>query len=311
MPRLKLIFAGTPEFAAASLAALLNSPAVEICAVYTQPDKPAGRGQQLRESPVKRLASANGVAIYQPASLRDPDAIAELMALDADLLVVVAFGQILPKAVLEAPRLGSINVHASLLPRWRGAAPIQRALMAGDTETGITIMRMVEKLDAGPVLLTRTTPILAEDTGGSLHDRLAELGAQSLLASLALFATGSPAETVQDESLVTYARKLERRDRELDWQRPALELHRQIRALSPAPLAIGRVGSLEANLVSAALVPGATALAPGELALDGERLRVGTGDGGLEILALQPAGKKVMQVREFINGYRTRLQRAS
>lgn len=311
MPRLKLIFAGTPEFAAASLAALLNSPAVEICAVYTQPDKPAGRGQQLRESPVKRLASANGVAIYQPASLRDPDAIAELMALDADLLVVVAFGQILPKAVLEAPRLGSINVHASLLPRWRGAAPIQRALMAGDTETGITIMRMVEKLDAGPVLLTRTTPILAEDTGGSLHDRLAELGAQSLLASLALFATGSPAETVQDESLVTYARKLERRDRELDWQRPALDLHRQIRALSPAPLAIGRVGSLEANLVSAALVPGATALAPGELALDGERLRVGTGDGGLEILALQPAGKKVMQVREFINGYRTRLQRAS
>lgn len=311
MPRLKLIFAGTPEFAAASLAALLNSPAVEICAVYTQPDKPAGRGQQLRESPVKRLASANGVAIYQPASLRDPDAIAELMALDADLLVVVAFGQILPKAVLEAPRLGSINVHASLLPRWRGAAPIQRALMAGDTETGITIMRMVEKLDAGPVLLTRTTPILAEDTGGSLHDRLAELGAQSLLASLALFATGSPAETVQDESLVTYARKLERRDRELDWQRPALDLHRQIRALSPAPLAIGRVGSLEANLVSAALVPGATTLAPGELALDGERLRVGTGDGGLEILALQPAGKKVMQVREFINGYRTRLQRAS
>ena len=311
MPSMKLVFAGTPEFAATSLAALLQTPTVEIRAVYTQPDKPAGRGQQLRESPVKQLALANGLAVYQPASLRDPEAITALRALDADLLVVAAYGQILPTAVLEAPRLGSINVHASLLPRWRGAAPIQRALMAGDAETGVTIMRMVEKLDAGPMLLTRVTPILPDDTGGSLHDRLATLGAQSLLASLALFATGSPTGTMQDESLVTYARKLERRDRELDWQRPALDLHRQIRALSPAPLAFGRVGPLEVNLVSAALAPGAPPLTPGEIALDGERLMVGTGDGGLEILALQPAGKKVMLVREFINGYRSRLQRAS
>lgn len=311
MPRLKLVFAGTPDFAAASLQTLLDAPDCEVRAVYTQPDKPAGRGQQLRESPVKQLALAHGVAVCQPASLREPAAIAALQSLDADLLVVAAYGQILPGAVLAAPRLGSINVHASLLPRWRGAAPIQRALMAGDMETGITIMRMVEKLDAGPILLTRATPILVDDTGGSLHDRLAALGAESLRESLALFAAGTPPARIQDETLVTYARKLERRDREIDWARPAREIERQVRALNPAPLAIGQLGPMEVNLLRVALAPATARRAPGELSLDGDRLTVGTGEGTIEILSLQPAGKKVMQAREFINGYRLRLQRES
>lgn len=311
MTQLKIIFAGTPEFAAASLGALLGRPELSVIAVYTQPDKPAGRGQQLRESAVKQLAMTQGLAVYQPASLRDETAISNLRALGADLLVVAAYGQILPRAVLEAPRLGAINVHASLLPRWRGAAPIQRALMAGDRETGITIMHMVERLDAGPILLARATPIRPDDTGGSLHDRLAALGASCLLESLGPFAAGTPPPAVeQEEALVTYARKLERSDRELDWQRPASELARQIRALSPVPLATASLGAIQANILSATSGPALPDAMPGELALDGDRLRVATGAGALEILSLQPAGKKLMQAREFINGYRSRLQPA-
>lgn len=310
MTQLKVIFAGTPGFAAASLGALLGQPEITVVAVYTQPDKPAGRGQQLRESAVKQLALTHGLPIYQPASLRDESAIASLHALQADLLVVAAYGQILPRAVLEAPRLGAINVHASLLPRWRGAAPIQRALMAGDRETGITIMRMVERLDAGPILLARGTPVRPDDTGGSLHDRLADLGASCLLETLHLFAAGTPPAVDQEEALVTYARKLERSDREIDWQRPAHDLERQIRALNPAPLATALLGTIQANILSATAAPALPDASPGQLALDGDRLRVATGAGALEILSLQPAGKKLMQAREFINGYRSRLHPA-
>ena len=310
MARLKIIFAGTPDFAAVSLAALLDASPADVVAVYTQPDKPAGRGQQLRESPVKRLALAHRIPVRQPVTLRDATATADLAALGADLLVVAAYGQILPRTVLEAARLGSINVHASLLPRWRGAAPIQRAIMAGDAETGITIMRMVERLDAGPILLARALAIHGDDTGGSLHDRLAELGAQCLLDSLALFEDGSPPGEPQDEALVTYARKIERSDRPIDWQRPAREIARQIRALSPGPLATTRFGALQANIVTAVEVPAAPDAAPGDLSLASDRLVVATGAGALEILRLQPAGKNVMPAREFINGYRSRLARA-
>ena len=238
MPKLKVIFAGTPDFAASSLTALLAHPSVTVIAVYTQPDKPAGRGQQLRESAVKTLAIAQGLPIFQPHSLRDAETMASFAALQADLLVVAAYGQILPAGVLEAPRLGSINVHASLLPRWRGAAPIQRAIMAGDEESGITIMRMVERLDAGPMILQSRCPIAATDTGGTLHDRLAEMGGAALVAGIDCLLAPAHEEREQAEDLVTYARKIERADRQIDWQRPAVEIERQIRALQGVTSAV-------------------------------------------------------------------------
>ena len=306
MPKLKVIFAGTPDFAASSLTALLAHPSVTVIAVYTQPDKPAGRGQQLRESAVKTLAIAQGLPIFQPHSLRDAETMASFAALQADLLVVAAYGQILPAGVLEAPRLGSINVHASLLPRWRGAAPIQRAIMAGDEESGITIMRMVERLDAGPMILQSRCPIAATDTGGTLHDRLAEMGGAALVAGIDCLLAPAHEEREQAEDLVTYARKIERADRQIDWQRPAVEIERQIRALHPGPLASTSLVGITANIVTAEVMA-ESAGEPGQVTLKGETLEIHTGSGALKILTLQPAGKNVMAAREFINGYRQRL----
>ncbi len=307
MASLKIIFAGTPEFAASALAAILARTDTEILAVYTQPDRPAGRGQQVRQSAVKTLAVAEGLPIRQPSSLRDPQAVEALAALAADLLVVAAYGQILPQSVLDAPRLGAINVHASLLPRWRGAAPIQRAIMAGDSETGITIMRMVTRLDAGPMLLQRACPIGANETGGSLHDRLASLGGIALGESLDLFHSGAPGEIAQDEKQVTYARKIERTDREIDWERSAIALERQVRALAPTPLAISSLGGMTANLVAVEALAETANGSPGTLDLGQNHLDVATGDGVLRVHSLQPSGKNIMQAREFINGYRQRL----
>ncbi|WP_372866744.1 methionyl-tRNA formyltransferase, partial [Pseudomonas sp.] len=220
---LRIVFAGTPEFAAEHLKALLDSPH-QIIAVYSQPDRPAGRGQKLAASPVKQLALQHAVPVYQPQTLRDPAAQAELAALAPDLLVVVAYGLILPQVVLDIPRLGCINRHASLLPRWRGAAPIQRAIEAGDSESGVTVMQMEAGLDTGPMLLKVSTPIAADDTGGSLHDRLAALGPQAVLEAISGLASGTLVGDVQDDSLATYAHKLNKDEARLDWTRPALEL---------------------------------------------------------------------------------------
>ena len=213
---LRIVFAGTPEFAAEHLKALLDSP-YEIVAVYTQPDRPAGRGQKLMPSPVKQLALEHNIQVLQPPTLRNEDAQAELAALKPDLLVVVAYGLILPQVVLDIPRLGCINSHASLLPRWRGAAPIQRAVEAGDSESGVTVMRMELGLDTGPMLLKVTTPISAEDTGGSLHDRLAEMGPPAVVQAIAGLAAGTLEGEVQDDSLATYAHKLNKDEARIDW----------------------------------------------------------------------------------------------
>ena len=309
MAKLRVIFAGTPEFAAASLKSLLGHPSVEVVAVYTQPDRPAGRGQQLRESAVKALAQARGLRVEQPRSLRDAANIQSLAELEADLLVVAAYGQILPVAVLEAPRLGAINVHASLLPRWRGAAPIQRALMAGDQETGITIMRVVERLDAGPMLLARRCPIVANETGGSLLDKLATLGGEALLAAMEQILDGTVTETPQEESEATYARKIDRADRMLDWAEPAKDLERRVRALAPAPLAIATLQGLELGVGRARPCRVDEELPPGAVRLGQASLLVGTGEDALELLEVQPAGKARMEIREFVNGYRTRFAR--
>lgn len=308
MPRLKVVFAGTPAFAVPSLETLLAHPDVAVQAVYTQPDRPAGRGQSLRESEVKQAALRHGLPVEQPASMRDAEAQERFAGFACDLLVVTAFGQILPAAVLGAPRLGAINVHASLLPRWRGAAPIQRALMAGDTTTGITIMRIVERLDAGPMLLSRSLPIEADDTGGSLHDKLAVLGGEALHAALDALVAGTATETPQDEGEVTYAKKIDRADRPLDWARSADELDRQIRALSPSPMASTELGGLPVNIVAAQPLLLPQSAPPGSLlhcAEDG--IVLACADGALRITTLQPSGKRPMTAREFLNGYRKHL----
>ena len=308
MPTLKVVFAGTPAFAVPSLETLLAHPDVDVQAVYTQPDRPAGRGQSLRESEVKQAALRHGLPVEQPASMRDADAQRRFDGLACDLLVVTAFGQILPAAVLDTPRLGAINVHASLLPRWRGAAPIQRALMAGDATTGITIMRIVERLDAGPMLLKRSLVIEADDTGGSLHDKLAALGGEALHAALDTLVAGTATETPQDEGEVTYARKIDRADRPLDWTRSADELDRQVRALNPSPMASAELGGLAVNVVAAQPLRIPHSSPPGGLlhcAEDG--IVLACGDGALRINSLQPSGKRPMTAREFINGYRKHL----
>ncbi|MGG4616385.1 methionyl-tRNA formyltransferase, partial [Pseudomonas aeruginosa] len=232
---LRIVFAGTPEFAAEHLKALLDTPH-RIVAVYTQPDRPAGRGQKLMPSAVKSLALEHGLPVMQPQSLRNAEAQAELAALRADLMVVVAYGLILPQAVLDIPRLGCINSHASLLPRWRGAAPIQRAMEAGDAESGVTVMQMEAGLDTGPMLLKVSTPISAADTGGSLHDRLAALGPKAVVEAIAGLAAGTLHGEIQDDALATYAHKLNKDEARLDWSRPAVELERQVRAFTPWPV---------------------------------------------------------------------------
>ncbi|MFB0962903.1 MAG: methionyl-tRNA formyltransferase, partial [Pseudomonas sp.] len=233
---LRIVFAGTPEFAASHLQALLDSEH-SVIAVYTQPDRPAGRGQKLTPSPVKQLASKHNIPVLQPLNLRSTEAQQELAAFNADLMVVVAYGLILPQTVLDSPRLGCINSHASLLPRWRGAAPIQRAIEAGDTESGITVMQMEAGLDTGPMLLKVKTPILATDTAGSLHDRLATLGPDAVLQAIQGLADGSINAEKQLEGLATYAHKLNKQAALIDWQRPAAALDCQIRAMHPWPVA--------------------------------------------------------------------------
>jgi len=235
--RLRLVFAGTPEFALPCLRACVDAP-VDVVAVYTQPDRPAGRGRQLLASPVKQEALAAGIPVEQPETLKDIDARRQLRRYAADLLVVVAYGLILPRRVLALPRLGCWNVHASLLPRWRGAAPIQRAILAGDSESGVDLMQMEAGLDTGPILLERRTPIASDETGGSLHDRLAALGADVLAEGLARIAQGeSLRPQPQAEAGVTYAHKIDKSEARLDWDESAIALERKVRAFNPWPIA--------------------------------------------------------------------------
>lgn len=300
----RIVFAGTPDFAVPSLAALIAA-GLEIVAVYTQPDRPAGRGQRLQASPVKAQALERGIPVIQPASLKqDAAAVAQLRALHADLMVVVAYGLLLPVAVLEAPRLGCINVHASLLPRWRGAAPIQRAVLAGDPHSGVCIMRLAEGLDTGSVYRCAQTPIGPRDTGGSLHDRLALLGAQTLIAVLPAILDGTCVPLPQDDAHATYARKLAKEEAWIDWTQPAAHIERQVRAFNPWPVAQTRLDETvlriwDATAESETPHPDVT---PGRVLATGKTgIEVATGQGILRIVRLQPSGKKPMPAIDFLN----------
>ncbi|MEI4931430.1 methionyl-tRNA formyltransferase [Aeromonas caviae] len=304
MNKLKLIFAGTPDFAARHLAALLSS-GHEVVAVYTQPDKPAGRGQKLTASPVKELALAHDLPVYQPASLRNEAAQAELAALDADLMVVVAYGLILPKAVLDTPRLGCINVHGSLLPRWRGAAPIQRSIWAGDAETGVTIMQMDVGLDTGAMIRKVTCPIASDETSASLYDKLAGLGPQALVDTLNAMAAGDTAAEPQDDALANYAEKLSKEEARIDWSMDAVAIERCIRAFNPWPISWFDVAGQTVKVWQAEVVAQDHGQAAGTLLkADKQGIEVATGQGVLRLLTLQPPGKKAMSVSDLLNSRR-------
>lgn len=299
---MRIVFAGTPDFAAEHLKALLMAQH-QVVAVYTQPDRPAGRGQKLMPSPVKQLALAQGIEVLQPSSLKSAEAQQALAALRPDLMVVVAYGLILPQAVLDIPPLGCINSHASLLPRWRGAAPIQRAVEAGDAESGVTVMRMEAGLDTGPMLLKVTTPIGAEDSGGSLHDRLARLGPPAVLQAIAGLAAGTLQGEVQDDALATYAHKLNKDEARLDWSRPAVELERQVRALFPWPICHTTVGGEPFKVLAASLGDGQGQ--PGHIiAASKQGLTVACGAGALTLTRLQLPGGKPLAFADLYNSRR-------
>jgi methionyl-tRNA formyltransferase len=304
---LRIIFAGTPEFAAEHLTALLGSRH-QVIAVYSQPDRPAGRGKKLSASPVKEVAFAHNIPVYQPLNFKTPEAVAELASLNADLMVVVAYGLILPKVVLDAPRLGCINVHASILPRWRGAAPIQRAIEAGDSETGVTIMQMDVGLDTGDMLIKAFCPILGDDTGGSLHDRLISVGTPALLDALEQIAAGTLNPEKQDDSQSNYAPKLSKEEAALNWQLPALDLERKVRAFNPFPIAHTKpagTGDDQRIRVWAATTSDKTAnAAPGSITQVGaDGLWVACAEGQLILEQLQLPGKKAMSVGEILRGH--------
>jgi methionyl-tRNA formyltransferase len=298
---MRILFAGTPDFAAECLKALLNSEH-EICAVYTQPDRPAGRGRKLTPSPVKQLALEHKLPVEQPLNFKSENSLQTLAGYEADLMIVVAYGLLLPQKVLDTPKLGCINVHASLLPRWRGAAPIQRAILAGDTESGVGIMKMEAGLDTGPVLLEARCPINESDTAQDLHDRLAALGAETLLQSLDDIESRLKQAQPQDESLSTYARKLDKQEALIDWQRPAAELLRQINAFNPWPVAQTQWQGDTMRIWRAQLGDRLRSGQPGEIiAVSKQGLDVQTGDGILRITEIQMPGKRAMQVQDFLN----------
>ena len=298
MSRLRLAFMGTPDFAAASLAALISA-GHDIAAVYSQPARPAGRGHRPQPSPVQALAARRGLQVSTPVTLKDEAEHRRFASLGLDAAVVVAYGLILPKAFLEAPRLGCLNVHASLLPRWRGASPIQHAILAGDRETGITIMRMDEGLDTGPILLAESLAIGPAETGGSLHDRLASLGARLIAEALDSLAAGKLVPRPQSDEGACYAPKLTREDGRLDWRRPAEELARRVRALNPRPGAWCEAGHERLRVLAAEAIAGNGP--PGRL-LD-DRLTIACGNGALRLVEIQRPGRRAMGAEEFLRGY--------
>ncbi len=298
---MKLIFAGTPEFAAQALDAIVAA-GHQVTLVLTQPDRPAGRGMSLQPSPVKQRALAAGIEVFQPLSLKDAAAqarVAAAVAEGAEVMVVAAYGLILPQTVLDLPRFGCINIHTSLLPRWRGAAPIQRALEAGDAATGVCIMQMEAGLDTGPVLLSEALPIAADDHAASLHDKLAGLGARLCVEALAQLPL---AATPQPEAGVTYAHKIDKAEAQVDWRRSARELDRHVRAFNPFPGAQARFGGQTVKLWRATPVAG-SGPAGTVLAVDREQVVIACGDGALAVSELQKAGGKRLPVREFLAGH--------
>lgn len=298
---MRIVFAGTPEFAERALAAVLDA-GHDVALVVTQPDRPAGRGLRLAQSPVKRLARARAIEVYQPDTLRADVHVERIAAAAPDAIVVAAFGLILPQQVLDLAPLGAINIHASLLPRWRGAAPIQRAIMAGDRETGITIMQMDSGLDTGPILMQRAIPIGADDNAGSLHDKLARLGADMIVEALAALGVGALAAKPQPESGVCYAHKLGKLDYILDWSRSAQALAGQVRALRPTPGASSTLAGEAIKIWDARAIDGIGT--PGcVIGADPGSLVVACGTGALEILRLQRAGGRALGAAAFLRGH--------
>lgn len=299
---MRVVFAGTPEFAVPCLEACRASGA-ELVAVYTQPDRPAGRGRKLAPSPVKQAALAAGIAVEQPGTLKTAEAQATLAAYRPDLLVVVAYGLILPRKLLAIPRLGCWNVHASLLPRWRGAAPIQRALLAGDAETGVDLMQMEAGLDTGPVLLEKRTPISRDDTGGTLHDRLAILGAETLAEGLArVLAGGTLAATPQAAEGVAYAHKLDKAESALDFNRPAIALERQVRAFDPWPGSDAEITGERVRVWGACALDHAQQAEAGRvIGVSREGITIACGEGALRITTLQRAGGRRISAADYLN----------
>jgi methionyl-tRNA formyltransferase len=303
---MRIAFLGTPDFAVPALAELAAA-GHEIAAVYAQPPAPRGRGQEVRPSPVQAFAQTLGLDVRTPASLRDPRAIADFQALDLDAAVVVAYGQILPAAVLDAPRLGSFNLHASLLPRWRGAAPIQRAVMAGDAVTGVQVMRMTEGLDEGPVLLSETVRIGPLDTAGTMHDRLSAVGAHLLPRALAAVERGGAKETPQPAEGLTYARKIKPEEARIDWAAPAAEVDRRIRGLSPFPGAWFEAPSEKGPVRVKALLSRLEAGSEGKAAAPGtvlsEGLLIACGSGAVRLLTVQREGRSAQDAETFLRGF--------
>jgi methionyl-tRNA formyltransferase len=297
---MKIIFAGTPEFAVPALQALIEA-GHQLVMVLTQPDRPSGRGMKLKASPVKQLALSHNIAVFQPETLKDAEVQARIAEQQADVMIVAAYGLIIPTVVLNMPRYGCYNIHASLLPRWRGAAPIQRALLAGDEETGVTIMEVVPALDAGAMVSRGVLPITERDTGQSLHDGLSLLGAKLMVDAMArLEQTGQLPATAQDESLVTYAHKLEKSEALMDWQRPAIELSRQVRGFNPFPVAHTMLNDEVCRIWMATEVNGHGK--PGEVVDINDAIYVACGEGVLRIEELQMPGGKRMAAKDFLAG---------
>lgn len=303
---LKIIFAGTPDFACPVLRGLLNS-AHSIVAVYTQPDRPKGRGQQLEMSPVKQLALEAGLPILQPNTLKNKEAVEQLKQYAPDLMIVVAYGLLLPKTILAIPKFGCINVHASLLPRWRGASPIQQAILAGDKTTGVTIMQMVEALDAGDILAAGVTDITSEDTSQTLHDRLALLGAELLLPAINDVEHGCPVLVPQEENQVTYAKKINKNDAKIDWNESAAYIARQVRAYFGWPVAFTHFENKLMRIWQAEVIEADFNLTPGRLIVVDRKLLVACKLGMLQLQKIQLAGGRVLSAQDFINAQQLKL----
>lgn len=308
MPPLKLVFAGTPEFAARHLEALIASEHT-LCGVYTQPDRPSGRGKKLSISAVKDLARQHNLPVFQPQSLKDEDAQEELRKLDCDLMVVVAYGLLLPKAVLDTPKSGCINVHGSILPKWRGAAPIQRAVEAGDTTTGVTVMQMDEGLDTGDMLLIERCPIDCHETSTDIYNRLSEIGPVALLNVVKQISENTTTPVKQKDELSSYARKIEKSEAEINWNTPAEMIDRKIRAFNPFPICFTKICEDRLRIHKAqVLTDTGESGKPGSVKLTDNRIVVQCGEGQLEILTLQLPGKKAMSASDFLNGFANLLQ---